>query len=479
MANPSIHTGDTHNTGNSHNTGNPRTEHHNDTATDDQVLSIDSNFHPLFLHNNDQPGMVLISKKLLGSENYSTWKRSIQIALSAQNKLVIVNGEFLPPSEKSPLYAHWRRVNDMVITWILNTVSDDISNSMNYMDSAFDVWSELSERFSAVSGHKIYEIQKDLFKFEQGNDSVELYFHKLKGFWDELKALEAPIKCTCGASKEWEAQIEKTRLIQFLMGLHSSFTAARGHLLMMNPWPSLNQAFMLIKQEEKQRQVHNTTGNPIALMVNLPKNTQAFRQNDRPNTDRPGISLECSYCHGKNHSKDKCYKLVGYLVDHPYHPNNKGKKRPFTKFPQNASTGPHLPQNKNSQAMQVSSLDDTNVHPSSNFTTQMEALQTQMNSLMKCIQNPGASTSSTPSQTFQYGHNFAGTVLSLMATSNIPSHIWILDTCATNHMCCDLSHMHNLKFLQTPITVKFPNGNTAVVTQLGSVTLYPVSIVTL
>lgn len=77
----------------------------------------------------------------------------------------------------------------MVITWILNTISDEISNSMNYMDNAFDVWNELNEHFTAVSGHKIYEIQKDLFKLEQGNDSVELYFHKLKGFWDELKAL--------------------------------------------------------------------------------------------------------------------------------------------------------------------------------------------------------------------------------------------------------------------------------------------------
>lgn len=141
----------------------------------------------------------------------------------------------------------------MVITLILNTVSDDISNSMNHLDNAQTFWSELSERFEAVSGHKVYETQRDPFKLEQGNDSVEFYFHKLKGYWDELKALEPLVKCTCGATKEWEAQIEKTRLIQFLMGLHSSFTTARGHLLMMNPWPSVNQAFMLLKQEEKQR----------------------------------------------------------------------------------------------------------------------------------------------------------------------------------------------------------------------------------
>lgn len=116
----------------------------------------------------------------------------------------------------------------MVITWILNTVSDEICSSMNYMDNAFNVWNELNEHFDVVSGHKYYETQRDLFKLEQGNESLEFYFHKLKGYWYEIQALEHAIKCTYGAIKEWEQQIEKTRLIQFLMGLHSSFTAARG-----------------------------------------------------------------------------------------------------------------------------------------------------------------------------------------------------------------------------------------------------------
>ncbi|XP_074327056.1 uncharacterized protein LOC141664995 [Apium graveolens] len=121
------------------------------------------------------------------------------------------------------------------------------------MDSAYTVWQELNERFSIVSGHKFYETQRDLFKLEQGNDSIEFYFHKRKGFWDEIKALEPIIKCSCGAIKDWENKLEKTRLIQFLMGLHSSYTAARGQLLMMSSWPTVNQAFMLLKQEEKQR----------------------------------------------------------------------------------------------------------------------------------------------------------------------------------------------------------------------------------
>lgn len=42
------------------------------TSLDTQNLNIDNNLDSLFLHNNDQPGMIFIFKKLLGSENFSS-----------------------------------------------------------------------------------------------------------------------------------------------------------------------------------------------------------------------------------------------------------------------------------------------------------------------------------------------------------------------------------------------------------------------
>ena len=44
------------------------------------------------------------------------------------------------------------------------------------------------------------------------------------------------------------------RLIQFLMGLNEVYTIIRGNMLMMNPLPSMGQAFALLVQEEKQRE---------------------------------------------------------------------------------------------------------------------------------------------------------------------------------------------------------------------------------
>lgn len=220
-------------------------------------ISIESNLHPLYLQNIDHPGLVLISKKLTGTNNFGPWKRSITIALSAKNKLGIVTGSYPRPEEKSSLLAHWDRVNDMVISWIMNTVSDDISSGMDFVTSAKDLWDELHDQFSSVNGHRVYQVLKDLHALEQGDKSVEIYYHKLKNLWDEYTALESVVACKCGCkcgfSKLQEEREQRKKLLQFLMGLNDSYSTARGQILMMTPLPSISQAFSLIKQDEKQK----------------------------------------------------------------------------------------------------------------------------------------------------------------------------------------------------------------------------------
>ncbi|KAL8132887.1 hypothetical protein AgCh_008385 [Apium graveolens] len=114
----------------------------------------------------------------------------MQIALNARNKFVLVNGLYKKPAITSPLYAQWERVNDMIITCILNSVADEISDGLNYVTTASGIWTELYERFSSVNGHSVYQIMKDTHSLEQGNRSIETYFHKLKSLWDEYAVLE-------------------------------------------------------------------------------------------------------------------------------------------------------------------------------------------------------------------------------------------------------------------------------------------------
>ncbi|GKD23517.1 cysteine-rich receptor-like protein kinase 8 [Tanacetum coccineum] len=159
--------------------------------------------------------LLLISKKLTRSNNYSSWKTSVMIALIAKNKMKLVTGEFPEPTMESDLREIWERKNDMLISWILNIV------------------------------------------IKQENCSVEVYYHKLKG-WDEYDALEAPYMCICVCNYN-NGRIngerdQRKRLIQFLMGLDEGYFNVKGQILLMQPFLSAAIAYTMVRQEEKQRE---------------------------------------------------------------------------------------------------------------------------------------------------------------------------------------------------------------------------------
>ncbi|KAL5825696.1 hypothetical protein ACOSQ3_021759 [Xanthoceras sorbifolium] len=186
---------------------------------------------PYYTHHSDHPGLVLNSK-ILNRDNYSAWKRAMILALNSKNKLGFVNGTIKAPSEAADPedYATWSRCNNMVHSWIVNTLNPEITNSVIYYSTAHEVWEDLHKHFSQSNAPQ--------------QQSVSSYFTKLKGFWDELASY---------SDAAYGIQQDQQKLMQFLMGLNESYSAIRGQILLMNPLPSIRQAYVSVCQEEKQR----------------------------------------------------------------------------------------------------------------------------------------------------------------------------------------------------------------------------------
>ena len=91
--------------------------------------------NPYFLHHGDNPGNTLVSQLLTGQDNYVSWSRAMQLAISVKNKIGFLDGSISKPSlSDQNLYTAWIRNNNMVISWILNSVSKEISSSILYDD---------------------------------------------------------------------------------------------------------------------------------------------------------------------------------------------------------------------------------------------------------------------------------------------------------------------------------------------------------
>lgn len=92
----------------------------------------------LALQNADHLGMSLVSVPLSG-ENYLTWSRSMLLILRAKDKLSFINGKVETPPEESSEFEKWIKVDSMVTSWILNSISKEIMEAFLYTIYAKDL----------------------------------------------------------------------------------------------------------------------------------------------------------------------------------------------------------------------------------------------------------------------------------------------------------------------------------------------------
>ncbi|KAH0710706.1 hypothetical protein KY284_012133 [Solanum tuberosum] len=183
---------------------------------------------PFYIHPSDSPGAVLVPVPFDGTDaTHST-------------------------------YRQWVRCDDMVMSWILNSLGRDIAYSVEYVSDALELWTELVDRYDQTNGAKLYQTQKEINDLSQGILDITTYYTCMKKLWEELNNLcvlsQCNCVCICGAKANTHKAEQDRRLIQFLMGLNVVYTTIRGSILMMNPLPSMAQAFALLIQEEKQRE---------------------------------------------------------------------------------------------------------------------------------------------------------------------------------------------------------------------------------
>lgn len=117
-------------------------------------------------------------------------------------------------------------------------------------------------------------------------------------------------------------------MIEFLMGLNEVYTVVRRNIIMMNPLPSMAQAFSLLIQEEKQSEFKPTGRMPMdstsinagvfndkvqigrTFKTNYQNNSSGNNYYQGSNSGRNAII--CDFCKKAGHIREKCYKLHGY-----------------------------------------------------------------------------------------------------------------------------------------------------------------------
>ncbi|XP_006604959.1 uncharacterized protein LOC114400390 [Glycine soja] len=194
-------------------------------------------------------------------------------------------------------------------------MSVEIAQSILWRKKASDVWKELREHFSHADLFRISEIQEEIFSQRQGDNSISKFYIALKTLWDELDVLNPlPVctcnsKCSCGAIKKIEKEINKNQVVRFLRGLNDQYSGVRSQLMLLDNLPNVNRVFA---QQERQFDTKNASV-PKALLVASDDTSDSKRNQGSDNGwNNRYTSQKCSWCGKMGHKIDICYRKHGF-----------------------------------------------------------------------------------------------------------------------------------------------------------------------
>ncbi|XP_076949829.1 uncharacterized protein LOC143622620 [Bidens hawaiensis] len=261
----------------------------------------------------------------------------------------------------------------------------------------------------------------------QNGSSVSDYYHNLNSLWRQYDCLTKLPKCVCDASVELNDFNNRTKLMQFLMGLHDAYQPIRTTLLTKDPLPSVKAAFATISSDESHRGVVSSSkGQPTVFNAKFDVKRKQTKQIPR-----------CTHCNLTGHTIDKCYELIGYPSNYKKKPNilrNQGVS--------NSSSNKECPKDITNSMSQPFSPE-------------------QVAGIMALIsdKNPAGASSANMSGNWFKPVSCNSIFCANVSKELIQSNCWIIDSGANQHMVTSESNMFNcLDASDLNLSVRHPNG---------------------
>ncbi|KAB2611860.1 hypothetical protein D8674_019892 [Pyrus ussuriensis x Pyrus communis] len=104
-----------------------------------------------------------ISSVLLNEFNYLPWARAVSLALGGRSKLGFIDGSFPAPGVTSPEYGRWLCKDQLVMSWLLNSMERKIAEIFSYSESSLTLWTTVKEMYGNQNNSaRIFQLKKDI-----------------------------------------------------------------------------------------------------------------------------------------------------------------------------------------------------------------------------------------------------------------------------------------------------------------------------
>lgn len=123
-------------------------------------------------YGGDSHSIQITSFRLNGS-NYFRWSQSVQMYIRGKGKMGYLTGDRKEPNANDPQHDVWDAENSMVMTWLVNSMEEEISSNYMCYSTAKELWESVKEMYSDLENKsQIYELTLKAREIRQGSENV-------------------------------------------------------------------------------------------------------------------------------------------------------------------------------------------------------------------------------------------------------------------------------------------------------------------
>ena len=250
--------------------------------------------------------------------NFYLWSQMVKMKLAGRDKLGYIDGTNPQPSSTNANYRRWSVDDSIVKDFLINSMDSSLIGNFLSYSTAKEVWDAVSTTyFDGNDLSQILDLKRKINQIKQMGGSIENYYTQLQGLWKELDIRRPNPMEHPGDIEKYQKLVQEDRVLIFLDGLDNRLDHVRARVLQVQPFPTVEETFALVRKEEMRQKVmlNQEEGNNSMVMLarELTMNKPSYYSKPNHNQNTKPHNLEgCTYCHNPKHTKDKCYKLIGY-----------------------------------------------------------------------------------------------------------------------------------------------------------------------
>lgn len=175
------------------------------TSSISEVTSSSSSPASSNLGGTDSVSFQITGHKLNGN-NYLQWSQSVLMYICGKGKDDYLTGEVVPPKAEDPKYKTWKIENNMVMSWLVNSMTNEIGENFLLYGTAQEIWEAAREFYSAKKIPLRFSRSKLIFKtFDKEilqSPNTIIFLPVIGSDWMYLKTINGAVQGTLSNSEK-------------------------------------------------------------------------------------------------------------------------------------------------------------------------------------------------------------------------------------------------------------------------------------